>query len=65
MDFLEVMEIEALVNEEPQQRVQRRRRVRIRTSEVFMEEMLDLEFKRTFRFSKENVRRIAEILGSV
>ena len=40
-----------------------RRKFKTRTCQVFLDEMSDFEFKRTFRFSKDGVRHLTALLG--
>ena len=63
MDFLEALEMEAIANEQLPPPPPAPRRQRERSCEEFFQVMSDLEFMRTFRFSKEGVRHITGLLG--
>ena len=63
MDFVEALEIEQQVIDDEDNPPPRRRRFKNRTCEVFYVEMVDFEFKRTFRFSKAGVQHITALLG--
>ena len=77
MDFYEALYVQQVVDQEvpvppppPPPRppspppAQQRRQFRQRTSNVFFQQMSDFEFKRTFRFSKEAVTYLTELLGN-
>ena len=63
MIFLEALEMEAVANEQLPPPPPAPRRQRERTCEEFFQVMSDLEFVRTFRFSKDAVRHITGLLG--
>ena len=67
MDLLEDLQVEQDANFkiQNQQEIHRRRRFKSRTSLVHFEEMLDFEFLRTFRFSKEGIQHLTSLLGDI
>ena len=62
MDILENLQLERDFNDAIEQE-RGRRRCRTRTSEIFFAEMSDFEFRRTFRFNKDAVRHLTQLLG--
>ena len=64
MDLLQVLLLQNDFNDAAEA-VRGRRRVRTRTSETFFQEMSDFEFVRTFRFRKEAVRHLTQLLGTL
>ena len=63
MDFLEALEMEQQIDDDEDHPPPRRKRYKNQTCEMFSAEIVDFEFKRTFRFSKGGVQHIVALLG--
>ena len=67
MDLLADLQLEHEYNAQVQIQAdhfpRRRKWFKRRTSEQYFENMCDFEFLRTFRFSKEGVRHLTDLLG--
>ena len=63
MDAYEAFVVGAAIDQQPPP-PPRPYRVEQRTADYFLNEMPDFEFKRTFRFSKEAVTYLKELLGN-